>query len=156
MQAIYDLGGDDGAVNVSRICAAWQQITERHSALRTVFSDSVSNHDLYDQIILRRHSPNMLFIESTNAGNARSITLPRKRAASMHKTRAGRHLGVVPTETRGSEQRRSRRGRTTEVSRTCNQFQRISKVVQRQSGAASRRMFPNTGLQEWCEMFCCV
>lgn len=70
MQVIYELRGDQGVLNVSRICAAWQQITERHAALRTVFSDSVSNQDLYDQIILRRHSPNMLFIESMHPGEA--------------------------------------------------------------------------------------
>lgn len=70
MQGIYELSGDEGAINVSRICAAWQQITERHPALRTVFSDSVSNQDLYDQIILGRHSPNMLFIESMQASEA--------------------------------------------------------------------------------------
>ncbi|KAK8092189.1 Nonribosomal peptide synthetase 12 [Apiospora kogelbergensis] len=70
MQAIYTLDTIGGYVDVGRICAAWQGITEKHQALRTVFSDSVSNNGLYDQIVLRRHSPNMLFIESFLAAEA--------------------------------------------------------------------------------------
>ncbi|KAK8863253.1 non-ribosomal peptide synthetase [Apiospora arundinis] len=70
MQAIYTLDTIGGYVDVGRICAAWQGIIEKHPALRTVFSDSVSNNGLYDQIILRRHSPNMLFIESFLADEA--------------------------------------------------------------------------------------
>ncbi|KAK7949174.1 AMP-binding enzyme [Apiospora aurea] len=64
MQSIYTIDTIGGYVDVGRICAAWQGIIEKHPSLRTVFSDSVSNNGLYDQIILRRHSPNMLFIES--------------------------------------------------------------------------------------------
>ncbi|KAK8086111.1 hypothetical protein PG994_001085 [Apiospora phragmitis] len=63
MQAIYTIDTIGGYVDVGRICKAWQGIIEKHPALRTVFADSVSNNGLYDQIILRRHSPNMLFIE---------------------------------------------------------------------------------------------
>ncbi|KAK8134924.1 AMP-binding enzyme, partial [Apiospora sp. TS-2023a] len=70
MQAIYTIDTIGGYVDVGRICAAWQGIIEKHPALRTVFSDSVSNHGLYDQIVLRRHSPNMLFIESYLAEEA--------------------------------------------------------------------------------------
>ncbi|KAK8006105.1 hypothetical protein PG991_012402 [Apiospora marii] len=70
MQTIYTIDTIGGYVDVGRICAAWQGIIEKHPALRTVFSDSVSNNGLYDQIILRRHSPNMLFIESFLAEEA--------------------------------------------------------------------------------------
>ncbi|KAK8093570.1 Nonribosomal peptide synthetase 12 [Apiospora hydei] len=70
MQSIYTIDTIGGYVDVGRICAAWQGIIEKHPALRTVFSDSVSNNGLYDQIILRRHSPNMLFIESFLAEEA--------------------------------------------------------------------------------------
>ncbi|KAK8039988.1 hypothetical protein PG993_008399 [Apiospora rasikravindrae] len=70
LQSIYTIDTIGGYVDVGRICAAWQGIIEKHPALRTIFSDSVSNNGLYDQIILRRHSPNMLFIESFLAEEA--------------------------------------------------------------------------------------
>ncbi|KAI1371780.1 hypothetical protein F4677DRAFT_286591 [Hypoxylon crocopeplum] len=70
VQMVYDLDTPDGPVDISRICAAWLQITEKHSALRTVFSQSVSKSGLYDQIILRSHSPSMLFLESDSVEDA--------------------------------------------------------------------------------------
>ncbi|KAI2602008.1 hypothetical protein GGR54DRAFT_558804 [Hypoxylon sp. NC1633] len=69
-QMIFDLDTSDGPVDISRICAAWLQILERHSALRTVFSPSVSRDGLYDQIVLQSHSPNMLFLESDSVEEA--------------------------------------------------------------------------------------
>ncbi|KAI0171714.1 hypothetical protein GGR52DRAFT_435988 [Hypoxylon sp. FL1284] len=64
VQMIYDLDTLDGPIDISRICAAWLKVSERHSALRTVFSPSATKDGLYDQIILRSHSPSMLFIEN--------------------------------------------------------------------------------------------
>ncbi|KAI1476528.1 hypothetical protein F4774DRAFT_392620 [Daldinia eschscholtzii] len=67
---IYELTMPDQLIDTSRICAAWLQITSKHSALRTVFSQSVSNDRLYDQIVLRSHSPTMLFLESDSVEDA--------------------------------------------------------------------------------------
>ncbi|KAI0846538.1 hypothetical protein F5Y00DRAFT_271997 [Daldinia vernicosa] len=67
---ICDLATSDRPVDVSRICAAWLQVTLKHSALRTVFSQSASNNGLYDQIVLRSHSPTMLFLESDSVEDA--------------------------------------------------------------------------------------
>ncbi|KAI1471778.1 uncharacterized protein F4812DRAFT_192016 [Daldinia caldariorum] len=61
---ICELATFDRPIDTSRICNAWLQMTSKHSALRTIFSQSVSNSRLYDQIILRSHSPTMLFLES--------------------------------------------------------------------------------------------
>ena len=47
----------------SRICTAWQQTVAKHPALRTVFIESISEDGLYDQVILRKCSPDMLFID---------------------------------------------------------------------------------------------
>ncbi|KAI0833992.1 hypothetical protein F5Y06DRAFT_179312 [Hypoxylon sp. FL0890] len=70
VQTIFDLDTSDRPGDVSRICAAWLQVSRKHAALRTVFSRSVSKNGLYDQIILRSHSPNMLFLESDSVDKA--------------------------------------------------------------------------------------
>ncbi|KAI2468880.1 hypothetical protein F4781DRAFT_249157 [Annulohypoxylon bovei var. microspora] len=67
---IYDLDTSDGPVDVSRICAAWLRVSEKYSALKTVFSQSVSKNGLYDRLILRSHSPSMLFLESDTVEDA--------------------------------------------------------------------------------------
>jgi len=65
LHAIFHLACPNGdAVNVERICGAWQHVVARHAALRSVFIDSVTATGLYDQVILRRSSPNMLFIDA--------------------------------------------------------------------------------------------
>ncbi|KAL7624701.1 hypothetical protein AAE478_006271 [Parahypoxylon ruwenzoriense] len=69
-QMIFDLETSGGPVDISRICAAWLQLSERHSALRTVFCQSVSKDGLYDQIVLRSHSPSMLFLEGDSVADA--------------------------------------------------------------------------------------
>ncbi|KAI1204509.1 uncharacterized protein F4807DRAFT_331715 [Annulohypoxylon truncatum] len=69
-QMIHDFDTSDGPVDISRICAAWHKVTEKHSALRTVFSQAASKNGLYDQLILRSHSPSMLFLESDSVDDA--------------------------------------------------------------------------------------
>ncbi len=51
-------------IDTSRICTAWQHVTTRHAALRTVFAETVTESGLFDQIVLRRASPEMLFIDT--------------------------------------------------------------------------------------------
>ncbi|KAI1823954.1 hypothetical protein F4861DRAFT_539556 [Xylaria intraflava] len=63
-EVTYELSTVGNALDTSRICNAWYQVTNQHPAMRTFFSPSVLKEGLYDQIILRNHSPNMLFIES--------------------------------------------------------------------------------------------
>ncbi|CAJ2510586.1 Uu.00g062110.m01.CDS01 [Anthostomella pinea] len=62
-QMIYELNTVGTSVDIRRICAAWQQVTENHPSMRTVFSPSISQNGLYDQIVLCHHSPSMLFLE---------------------------------------------------------------------------------------------
>lgn len=65
LHAIYEFASPTGdPIDVSRICTAWQQVTIRHAALRTVFTESVSETGLWDKVILRRASPEMLFIDT--------------------------------------------------------------------------------------------
>ncbi|GAP92262.1 putative non-ribosomal peptide synthetase [Rosellinia necatrix] len=62
-QVTYELSTVGSALDTSRICSAWYQVTQQHPAMRTLFSPSVLTEGLYDQVVLRNHSPNMLFIE---------------------------------------------------------------------------------------------
>ncbi|KAI0196948.1 hypothetical protein F4808DRAFT_452631 [Astrocystis sublimbata] len=63
-QVTYELNTVGSTLDTSRICDAWYQVTQQHPSMRTLFSPSVLKEGLYDQVVLRNHSPNMLFIES--------------------------------------------------------------------------------------------
>ncbi|KAK1753338.1 hypothetical protein QBC47DRAFT_416024 [Echria macrotheca] len=68
LHAIYEFASPNGdPIDTARICTAWQQVTLRHAALRTVFTESVSQAGLWDKVILRRASPEMLFIDTAPA-----------------------------------------------------------------------------------------
>ncbi|KAI5920857.1 hypothetical protein F4810DRAFT_713056 [Camillea tinctor] len=69
-QVVYQLNTVGNPVDIGRICTAWQQLTQKHPAMRTVFTPSTSEDGLYDQIILRNHSPAMLFLESEDIENS--------------------------------------------------------------------------------------
>lgn len=69
-QTVYELNTQGKFVDIGLLCAAWQQVVQKHPALRTVFMESISRFGLFDQIILRRHSPNMLFIENDRPDTA--------------------------------------------------------------------------------------
>lgn len=65
LHAIYEFASSNGEpIDISNICTAWQQVTMRHATLRTVFTESVSETGLWDEVILRRTSPEMLFIDT--------------------------------------------------------------------------------------------
>ncbi|KAK4237065.1 hypothetical protein C8A03DRAFT_34994 [Achaetomium macrosporum] len=65
LHAIYEFASPNGEpIDIARICTAWEQVTMRHAALRTVFTESVSETGLWDKVILRRASPEMLFIDT--------------------------------------------------------------------------------------------
>jgi hypothetical protein len=68
LHAVYEFASPNGdPIDISRICTAWQQVTMRHAALRTIFTESVSETGLWDKVILRRTSPEMLFIDTAPA-----------------------------------------------------------------------------------------
>ncbi|PKS13116.1 hypothetical protein jhhlp_000458 [Lomentospora prolificans] len=65
LHVIFELtAGKAEAVDSSKICTAWQQTVAKYPALRTVFIESVSEDGLFDAVILRKCSPEMLFIEA--------------------------------------------------------------------------------------------
>ncbi|KAF3355039.1 hypothetical protein VDGD_10211 [Verticillium dahliae] len=62
---LYELTLLNGTqVDQSHICSIWQQIVAKFPALRTVFIDSISLDGLFDQVVLRQCSPNMLFFDA--------------------------------------------------------------------------------------------
>ncbi|KAI1324392.1 hypothetical protein F5Y16DRAFT_381078 [Xylariaceae sp. FL0255] len=65
-QVTYELNAGNEAIDAARICTAWQQVTSQYPAMRTIFPPSVMKEGLYDQIVLRNYSPNMLFLESND------------------------------------------------------------------------------------------
>lgn len=69
-EVIYEFDTSNNFADIGRICAAWQGIIDRYSVLRTIFIQSVSRAGLYDQLVLRHHSPNMLFLESKSSNAA--------------------------------------------------------------------------------------
>ncbi|KAM0334989.1 hypothetical protein ACHAQA_000023 [Verticillium albo-atrum] len=74
----------------SHICSVWQQIVAKFPALRTVFIDSISLDGLFDQVILRQCSPNMLFFDAAPGDDPISAlknlpTLPTNPAQPRHR-----------------------------------------------------------------------
>lgn len=66
VHAIYELKTADGSpVDSTRLCAAWEHIVAAQPSMRSIFVDAVSEEGLFDQVVLRRMSPSMLFIDSS-------------------------------------------------------------------------------------------
>ncbi|KAI9729802.1 MAG: hypothetical protein M1818_008379 [Claussenomyces sp. TS43310] len=57
-------------INVGRLQEAWHMIINRHSAMRTIFIPSLSGNGLYDQLVLRTFSPEVLVLQSQNKMDA--------------------------------------------------------------------------------------
>ncbi|KAH7149046.1 hypothetical protein B0J13DRAFT_662854 [Dactylonectria estremocensis] len=71
VHAVYELQApSSGAVDATRLCKAWEGIVASKPALRSVFIDSVSREGLFDQVVLKKTSPSMLFLESSKPSEA--------------------------------------------------------------------------------------
>lgn len=65
LHATFEFSPAPGAqVDSGRLCTAWQQTVAKYAALRTVFIESVEEGGLFDQVVLRKCSPAMLFIDA--------------------------------------------------------------------------------------------
>lgn len=60
----------DATVDSTKLCTAWQQTVAKYPSLRTVFIESISEDGLFDQVVLRKCSPAMLFIDAGPADDA--------------------------------------------------------------------------------------
>ncbi|KAF4463455.1 non-ribosomal peptide synthetase [Fusarium albosuccineum] len=93
VHAVYELNARNGGpIDTARLCNAWEAIVVNKPALRSIFIDGVSREGLFDQVILKKTSPNMLFIESSNPDEAVTslpalgmpLTEPRHRLSVCH------------------------------------------------------------------------
>ncbi|KAJ6440626.1 non-ribosomal peptide synthase [Purpureocillium lavendulum] len=69
VSSTYELalpGDGHGSVDQGRLCQAWEALVGMHASLRSIFIDSVSDKGLYDQVVLRKVSPAMLFLDSAD------------------------------------------------------------------------------------------
>jgi non-ribosomal peptide synthetase component F len=99
--AIHEFVSPTGEkADAARICTAWQQTVAKHPALRTVFIDSVSEDGLFDQVVLRKCSPNMLFIDAgiEDDGITALMRLPTLRSSGAEP----RHRLTVCTTSRST------------------------------------------------------
>jgi hypothetical protein len=75
VHAAYELTARQPPVDITRLCAAWEAIVANTPALRSIFIDAVSRDGLFDQVVLKKISPSILFIETMNPTEA-VATLP--------------------------------------------------------------------------------
>jgi hypothetical protein len=66
----YELTGLNHIIDVTRLCEAWEVIVANTPALRSIFIDAVSREGLFDQVVLKKISPNILFIETMDPREA--------------------------------------------------------------------------------------
>ncbi|EFE37496.1 nonribosomal peptide synthase, putative [Trichophyton verrucosum HKI 0517] len=52
-RTMIELISTNGSINMDRIRDAWQQVTDRHSSLRTIFVKSSLSTAMYDQVVLK-------------------------------------------------------------------------------------------------------
>lgn len=63
VQSCFEVTSNNDPIEILRIQTAWQKVVARHASLRTIFIDSISQDNLFDQVVLREFSPRLLHIE---------------------------------------------------------------------------------------------
>lgn len=53
---------DKKPVNVETLAEAWERVVEKHSTLRTVFIDSICREGAFDQVVIRKITPNVSWL----------------------------------------------------------------------------------------------
>ncbi|KID90485.1 nonribosomal peptide synthase [Metarhizium guizhouense ARSEF 977] len=84
----YELATVDGSeVCRDTLCTAWQTLVACHSVLRSIFIDSASEKGLFDQMVLKKTSPDMLFMDSNDPMETLSSLPPMRPSKSMPRHR---------------------------------------------------------------------
>ncbi|KAK2596657.1 hypothetical protein QQS21_006278 [Conoideocrella luteorostrata] len=84
----YELMSQDGSLaDQGKLCAAWETLVATHSVLRSIFIDSLSEKGLFDQVVLKKISPAMLFIDSNDPKETLSSLPPMKVSPSQPRHR---------------------------------------------------------------------
>ena len=102
VQVLYDVIAEkDDRVDTQRLADAWQKVVNRHAALRTIFIESVSSSDgLYDQIVLKNVTADLVRIACENNNEALSI-LGENRLKSYDDRRRPPHRFTICQTTAG-------------------------------------------------------
>ncbi|KAM0263578.1 hypothetical protein ACHAQJ_001198, partial [Trichoderma viride] len=53
----------DGTVDIDKLCSAWRAVIQRHAALRTIFLSSSRDGSYYEQVVLRKVEPIVVFAD---------------------------------------------------------------------------------------------
>ena len=74
-QSIFSASSVDPAapVDPERLAEAWRKVVQKHSSLRTVFIDSLSQEGVMDQAVLKRASPRIVWIRCDAANAAEAL-----------------------------------------------------------------------------------
>lgn len=90
-EQIYEVTcGEGETISAHKLAQAWQLLIVRHSALRTVFIEGISNAAAYDQIVLRSYTGVVIFMHAQDSAGALTLfeempTTDYKRSRPPHR-----------------------------------------------------------------------
>jgi amino acid adenylation domain-containing protein/non-ribosomal peptide synthase protein (TIGR01720 family) len=68
---LHELRLREGALHPDKVADAWQQVVQRHPALRTVFLENVGTQEgLYSQVVLKSVEPNIVHLKCDSESDA--------------------------------------------------------------------------------------
>ncbi|KAJ3954596.1 hypothetical protein N0V92_008896 [Colletotrichum tropicale] len=81
------LTSSDGEINPNRIADAWKAVCKKHSILRTVFTNGLSDQGGFQQIVLKEHEPSVSIeqMPTDSSTIAQVLALREKRALNPKK-----------------------------------------------------------------------
>lgn len=85
------LSPDQDRVDVDRLAQAWQQVVERHPALRTIFRPDESNDDYFEQALLKQVEPPITILSEPVQEN------PQFRSTVTNHSQIPHHLTIFTT-----------------------------------------------------------
>ncbi|KAF4630787.1 hypothetical protein G7Y89_g7349 [Cudoniella acicularis] len=80
-RAIFEATGPR-RIDAKKLASAWQQVVSRHSLLRTVFIDSVSRGDVFNQVVLKHSGARGIWMQCKDANALQTLetyTAPTER-----------------------------------------------------------------------------
>lgn len=97
----YKVCSKDGTrVDSDRIASAWQKVVSRHSSLRTIFVESLSQEDaLYDQIVLKHIDPTIVRLYCETDADATQL-LSSQTPMTHSQQKPSHRLTICETSTR--------------------------------------------------------
>ncbi|CAN9457853.1 unnamed protein product [Alternaria alternata] len=85
-------------ISPEAVAGAWQQVVERHPALRTVFIENVGAKGLYNQVVLKHIDANIVYLEASDETDAIRL-IEEQRSVSYNHGRCPNHRFTICTTT---------------------------------------------------------